>query len=132
MLKVYKVDSYVSINNQEWFRVGSTGVTMRDDNPVDKDYLDGVAFDECCKYLKHNKLDGVWLDYTLIKKKPILCVDYGYFNEERYKYVDAISYKNVFSEWQSVSLEYIIKHFPAEKCIQYLKERGMTTCPILK
>ena len=31
----------------------------------------------------------------------------------------------------SISLDEIMKDFSADKCIQYLKERGITACPIL-
>ena len=41
-------------------------------------------------------------------------------------------YKYVYKEWKDVPLNYIMEHFSADKCIQYLKERGMSACPILK
>ena len=46
--------------------------------------------------------------------------------------MNTILYKYVYEEWKDVPLTYIMKHFPADKFIQYLKERGMATCPILK
>lgn len=131
MLKVYRVKSYVSIDGGDWEHIGHDGYTIRDDDPVEKIFLDNSTFNECYEYIKEHKLDGVYSSYTLFRKKPIIyicefCTDY------RYDYFDTISYKYVYEEWEDVPLTYIMERFPADKCIQYLKERGITACPILK
>jgi hypothetical protein len=41
-----------------------------------------------------------------------------------------MSYKIEYEEWKEVTLEWIIKNLPADQTIQYLKERGITTCPM--
>lgn len=132
MLKVYTVKSYVSINGGDWQQVGFSGCTMTDDNPIEKVILNNATFDECYEYVSQHSLDGIYLDSTLFKNKPIIYIGDSIFDNHRYDYFDAISHKYVYEEWKDVPLNYIMEHFSADKCIQYLKERGMSACPILK
>lgn len=132
MLKVYTIKSYVSINGENWKHVGHDGHTMSDDNPTEEIFLDNATFNECYEYVINQPLDGICPDSTLFKKKPIIYIKDSSFYDHRYDYFDTISYKYVYEEYKYVSLDYIMKHFPADKCIQYLKERGMSACPILK
>ena len=132
MLKVYTVKSYVSINGGDWQRVGISGHTMTDDNPIEKILLDNATFNKCYEYVSHHSLNGIWLDSTLFRNKPILYIGDSWFDGTRYDHFDTISYKYIYEEWEDVPLNYIMEYFSADKCIQYLKERGMSTCPILK
>ena len=132
MLKVYTVKPYISINGEDWQRVGLSGHIMTDNNPTEKVILNNATFDECYKYVSQHSLDGIWLDSTLFRNKPILYIGYGWFDSTRYDHFDTISYKYIYEEWEDATLNYIMNNFSADKCIQYLKERGMSTCPILK
>lgn len=131
MLKVYKVKSYVSINGEDWEHIGHDGHIIRDDDPIEKIFLDNATFNECYEYIKEHKLDGVYFSYTLFRKKPIIYIG-EFYTGYRYDHFDTISYKYVYEEWEDVPLTYIMERFSADKCIQYLKERGMSACPILK
>ena len=132
MLKVYTVKSYVSINGGDWQRVGHSGHIMTDNNPTEKVILNNATFDECYKYVSQHPLDGIYLSSTFFKNKPIIYINDRHFCEHRYDHFDTISYKYVYEEWKNVPLTYIMNNFSADKCIQYLKERGMSACPILK
>ena len=132
MLKVYTVKSYVSINEGDWQQVGRSGHTMTDNNPTEKVMLNNATFDECYKYVSQHSLDGIYLYSTLFKNKPIIYINDRHLCEHRYDHFNTISYKYVYEEWEDVPLDYIMEHFSADKCIQYLKERGMSACPILK
>lgn len=132
MLKVYRVKSYVSINGEDWWHVGYDDHTIRNDNPIEKVFFKDITFNECYKYIKEHELNGISLDSTLFRNKPIIYIGNSYFDSYRYDHFDTISYKCVYEEWKEVPLTYIMEHFPADKCIQYLKERGMSACPILK
>ena len=132
MLKVYTVKSYISIDGKDWEHVGYDGHTMRDDEPTEKVLFENLTFDECYQYVKKHSLDGVWYDYTLFRNKPLLYIGDGWYDSTRYNTFNTISYKYVYKEWTSVPLTYIMEHFSADQCIQYLKERGMSACPILK
>ena len=130
MLKVYTVKSYVSINGEDWWHIGCDGHIITDDNPTEKILLDNATFDECFEYIKDHHLDGIYLDYTLFRNKPIIYIGKTFPDPLRYDHFDTISYKYVYKEWENVSLNYIMEHFSADKCIQYLKERGMSACPM--
>ena len=132
MLKVYIVKSYVSIDGADWQQVGSIGHLVRDDNPTERVFFENFTLEQCYEYLQEKSLDGIWPSKTFFRKKPMLYIGDGYFSSSAYYSFNTISYKWIYKEWESVSLEWIMKHLSAEQCIQYLKERGITTCPILK
>lgn len=132
MLKVYTLKSYVSINGEDWQRVDCSSYIMTDNNPTEKVMLNNATFDECYKYVSQHPLDGIYLSSTFFKNKPIIYINDRHLYEHRYDHFDTISYKYVYKEWKDVPLNYIMEHFSADKCIQYLKERGMSACPILK
>lgn len=123
MLKVYTVKSYISINGEDWQRVGLSGHTMTNNNPTEKVMLNNATFDECYKYVSQHPLDGIYLSSTFFKNKPIIYINDRHLYEHRYDHFDTISYKYVYKEWKDVSLNYIMEHFSADKCIQYLNER---------
>ena len=132
MLKVYTVKSYVSINGEEWEEVGSTGYTVRDDEPTEKIFFENFTLSQCYEYLKEKSLDGIWRDKTFFRKRPMIYIGRSFYSGIGYTYFNTISYKYVYDEWKDVSLDWIMKHASADQCIQYLKERGVTACPILK
>ena len=132
MLKIYTVKSYVSIDGSEWQHVGVDGYTAKDNNPTKKIFFENLTFEQCYEYLQTKKLDGMWCSKTFFKKRPIIYIGHSTLDNTCYKSFDTISYKYVYEEWKDVPLEWIIKHISADQCIQYLKERGMTACPILK
>ena len=132
MLKVYTVKSYVSIDGGDWKQVGPVGYTATANKPTEKIIFENFTLEQCHDYLKEKRLDGVWHSYTYFRKKPMLYIGDGSLSAKAYYSFNTITYKYVYKEWESVSLEWIMKHLSAEKAIQYLKERGITTCPIMK
>lgn len=133
MLKVYNVTDYVSIDGADWREVGGYGYGVFDEEPKNELRLDNLTFTEAYEYLSQNCLSGVWNDNTFFRKKPIIRVSYNdALDPVNYRRFNKMSYKREFVEYKDVSLEWIIKHLSADQCIQYLKDRGMTTCPILK
>lgn len=132
MLKVYRVNSYVSINGEEWEEVGSTGYTVRDDEPTEKIFFENFTLNQCYEHLKEKPLDGIWHSKTFFRKRPMLYIGRGYYSSCGYTSFDTISYKYVYDEWKDVPLDWLMKHTSTDQCIQYLKERGMAACPILK
>ena len=130
MLKVYTVKSYVSIDGSDWKHIGADGYTMRDDNPTEKIFFENFTLEQCHDYLQEKRLDGIWFGYTFFRKKPMLYIGNGCFDNKAYYSLKTISYKYVYEEWETVSLDWVMKHFSAEQCVQYLKERGITTCPM--
>ena len=132
MLKVYIVSSYVSINGSDWQHIGDYGYKATDDNPTEKILFENFTLEQCHNYLQEKRLDGIWHSYTFFRKKPMIYIGDGPLSCKAYYAFDTISYKYVYKEWESVPLPWIMEHLAADQCIQYLKERGVTTCPILK
>lgn len=131
MLKVYTVRSYVSVDDGEWYEVGRCQDVIHDDSNLATIAINNRSFNEWCKFLQEQKLSGIYYTTTFFRKKPcIVTYTWSYCDDERYTHFNTLSYKTVYEEMPNVSLDYIMKHFSADKCIQYLKERGMTACPM--
>ena len=131
MLKIYTVVSYVSVDGAKWRSVGQIGHCCTDEDRDVKFILDKSSFDETREYLSNNLLDGVYNSETFWRSKPTIVVYYrDAWDEVEYKNFNTISYKNVYTEDKNVSLEWLMKHLTADQTIQYLKERGITTCPM--
>lgn len=131
MLKAYYIRDYVSVDGSEWRSVGGYGERVIDGEPENELRLDNASFDEVYEYLTQHLLSGVWNDTTLIRKKPLIQVSYndtGCWVE--YRHFNTMSYKREYKEWNNVPLKWLMEHASADQFIQYLKERGITTCPM--
>ena len=133
MLKVYNVYDRVSIDGAKWRTVGGYGYRVTDEEVKNKLVLDNVTFDEAREFLSQNILSGVWNDSTFFRNKPTVVVSYNDgWDPVSYRHFDTMSYKREFVEDKNVTFEWMTQHLSAEQLIQYLKERGITTCPIVK
>jgi hypothetical protein len=135
MLKVYKIIDSVSVDGANWRTVGGYGYKIIDESEKDTTTfsLENMSFDQAYEYLLHNDLCGVWTDKTLFLHRPVIEVRYNdAWDLVPYNKFKQMSYKRELKEWNYVTLEWIMRNASAEQCIQYLKERGMTACPILK
>lgn len=133
MLKIYNVDSYVSINGAKWCRVGNTGYCASSEDLCEDLIIDNLGFAATYKFLFQHHPDGLWLDTTLFGHRPVICI--SYFRAEgavRYKNFYSFSYKVVYKEWSDVTLNWIMNRLSADDAIQYMKDRGMAVCPVLK
>ncbi len=74
----------------------------------------------------------MWNDKTAFLHKPIICLGRGYNTPLKYRHFEKISYKICYEEKDNITMDYVLKHFPAEQGIQYFKERGLNVCPIAK
>jgi KaiC/GvpD/RAD55 family RecA-like ATPase len=131
MLKIYTVVSYVSIDGAEWRSVGYAGYCCTDEDRDVKIILDNASFEEVREYNNAHFLDGVWNISTFWRNKPAIAIKYrDAWDDVVYKNFNTMSYKNVYTEDKNVSLEWLMKHLTADQTIQYLKERGITACPM--
>ena len=133
LLKVYNRKTYVSINGDRWEQIGETTKRiMSSDNPTETIIFENKTFKECFEYLGNHDVCGLYREYTVFRNKPAVLICYtDSLSSTRYKYFNTISCKHVYEENNYISLDEIMKDFSADKCIQYLKERGITACPIL-
>ena len=130
MLKVYDVRDYISIDGAKW-RVCGGGYKITDEECADLLVLDKASFAEVREFLSHGELHGAWNDSTLIRHKPVIRIQYeGAFDLVTYRHFDTMSYRIEYTERKDVSFEWLTKHLTADQFIQYLKERGITTCPM--
>lgn len=137
MLKVYKTRYYCQVDDGEWVKVGGTGKIMEDRTDLsDEDIIfDSWSWSQIMDFLHVKNLDGFYPDKTIFRKRPYFsCYDrddgYSWCHDFYDGDFNTFTYKRVYIEDEDVSLQYIMDRFPAEKCIRYLKERGITTCPI--
>lgn len=133
MLKIYDVIDYISIDGADWRIVGGYGYKATDKEVENTLVLNDLSFDEAREYLSQNTLRGVCNGSTFFLGKPTIRISYNdAWDDVEYRKFNKMSYKREFKEWEDVSLKWIIENLSADKCIQYLKERGMTACPITK
>ena len=125
MLKIYDVLYYVKIDDGEWQRVGEINCTMRD-SAVEKEkiILDHVSFQYAFAYISSNNLRGLFADKTWFARKPLVCI-YDEDSFWRYNNFDQLTYKKCYVENTSMSLQKVFDIFPAEMCVQYLRDRGV-------
>lgn len=131
MLKVYYVCNYVSIDGAKWRAIGNCGYKVADEECGTTLVLDNASFAEAREFLSQKMLDGVWNESTYFRHKPIIAISYrdasGWVE---YRHFDTMSYKREYKEYENVSFKWLTEHLTADQFIQYLKERGITTCPM--
>ena len=137
MLKVYQVEYYYSVDGGKWVQVRDTSEVLedRDGLPNEEIIFDSYNWNQIMDHLSERSVLGVYKDETFFQHRPYFyCVEEDYYDAWSVRFFedgfDTFSYKAVYTENKNVSLHYIIKEFPAEKCIQYMKEHGMIIYPI--
>ena len=131
MLKVYNIYDYVSIDGAKWRRVGGYRYMATDEEVEDKLILDNVSFDEARKYLSENSLNGIWNSSTFFRHRPMVEIHYfDNWSACEYRCFNTLSYKREVVENTNISFEWLTQHLTADQFIQYLKERGITACPM--
>lgn len=131
MLKVYNVHDCISIDGAKWREIGLTGYIITDKELSEIVILDHATFAETREYLDNNWIDGMRNQETFWRRKPIIEVRYqDAWDWVDYRRFNTLSYKRKYKEWKDVSMEWLMKHASADQFIQYLKERGITACPM--
>lgn len=132
MLKFYKAMSYVSVDGADWREVYCKYIAL-DKESENQLVLNNLDFVETLDYLSRNRLHGLRSNMTTFTKRCVIQVDYlDAWDIVTYKSFNRLSYKIEYEELTDISLEFIVKYLPADQTIQYLKERGITACPIMK
>lgn len=137
MLKIYKVRNYVSIDGADWRKVVLSWFIptkyKTSSKPLETEHiLCNMSFADTREYLRNNELDGIFNIHSFWTDAPKK-IGIRYYDADDivyYKHFNTISYKIEYEEWTDVSLNWIMENLSADECIQYLKERGITTCPM--
>ena len=130
MLKIYSMTHYVSVDGKDWKEVGfDGGYCAKDETTEEVVAFENISFNECYKLLESHKFYGIKADRTIFFNRPEITVSY-WPDAALYTHFNTISYKTVYKDANYLSLSDIMKILPVDQCIQYLKERGLSICPI--
>lgn len=130
MLKAYQVRTYVTVNNKNKYELFKNTIGLADDfEPMIT--KQSYNFAECVEYLTDNNISCLWVDKTLFLQRPYINIKDEWLNVHRYDRFDSITIERHYEPYE-ITMNELFKTFSADECIQYLKDRGMTTCPILK
>ena len=127
MLKPYKVHTYISVNGGPKNKVWSVGYGLTEDelpNVVEVSY----TFQEALT--KKLPTPHVITGTTLFLKRPYVKIEYSWCNEDEYYNFDHITIERRKEPWTEATLQDVHDYSTADQFIQYLKERGITTCPM--
>ena len=129
MLKPCKVKTYVSVDGGPKRRLWSVEYKLTE-RELPNSFEYGVNFSQIVNH--QFRIPNVTTDVTLFRNKPYINILYASFDKKRYDNFDELRVEECEELWEDATLKDIYECAPADQCIQYLKERGMTACPILK
>lgn len=127
MLKPYKVHTYISVDDGPKHKIWSVGYGLTEDelpNVAEVSY----TFQEALT--KKLPTPHVTTGITLFRKRPYVKIEYSWCNEDEYYNFDHITIERHKEPWTEATLKDIHDYTSADQFIQYLKERGITTCPM--
>lgn len=128
MLKAYKVSTYISVNNEPKCEVFGIGHGLTEDE-LSRVVTTTYSFKDC--FEKKLPTPAIKTGITSFRKRPYVEVEYSWSEVDRYYNFDFITVERHYEPY-NITLDELFKDYSADKSIQYLKERGMNTCPILK
>lgn len=129
MLKVYKYEMVFEDATDDTCIAGYSGFQLMDENKV-QNKKEILTWDEV--FSQKSGLHFLRRDYTFFKKRPYFSYCDFRGNERRfYKSDKKFNLYITYKENNSLTLIEIMKGFPSDKVIQYLKEQGLNICPML-
>lgn len=128
MLTPYKVYIYISVDDAPKVQVMNIGYGLTD-RELPCIITSHWSFQEVLT--KQLPTPAITIGTTFFRKRPYVQVEYSWDAVDKYYHFDHITIERHYEPWKYATLQDIMKMTDAEDFIQYLKERGMTTCPIL-
>lgn len=128
MLKSYRYKLQISIDGANWHTIHIDNTELREEHELIRVFMENYSFAEAHEWMLHNWHSHWDAEYTLFKKRPKIKIQYGWSTIETYKSFDTLSIRVVYEERQITMRE--LQNENVETVIQYLKERGITTCPM--
>ena len=128
MLKSYKYKLQISLNGAVWNTIHIGYTELREEHELTKVFIENYSFTEAYNWMLHNLHNNWSAEYTLFKKRPKIKIQYGWSTIETYKSFDTLSIRAIYEERPITMRD--LQNEDAELVIQYLKERGITTCPM--
>lgn len=128
MLKGYKVKTDISVNDGPKKRILRIGYGLTEEE-LPRVVTTTWSFQDF--FDKNIPTPAIKTDTTLFRNRPYVEVEYAWDDVDRYYNFDSITIERNYEPYD-ITLDELFKEYSADECIQYLKERGMTACPILK
>lgn len=128
MLKGYKVKTDIYVNDGPKKRVLRIGYGLTEDE-LPRVVTTTWSFQDC--FDKQIPTPAIKTDKTLFCQRPYVEVEYAWDKVDRYYGFDSITIERHYEPYD-ITLNELFKEYSADECIQYLKDRGITICPILK
>lgn len=129
MLKPYKVHTYVFVNDGAKRQIQCVGYGLTEDESLNVSET-SYTFQEALT--KELPTPYITTGETPFLKRPYVKIQYSWCDEDTYYNFDHITIQRWKMPWTDATLKDIHDYSTAEQFIQYLKERGITTCPVLK
>ena len=128
MLKSYKYKLQISIDGAGWCTIDTGHTELREEQETTRVFIENYSFAEAHNWMLRNLHNSWSAEYTLFKKRPKIKIWYGWSTVETYKSFDRLSIRAIYEERPITMKD--LQNEDAELAIQYLKERGITTCPM--
>ena len=128
MLKAYKSTTYIAVDDKPKREVFQKGYGLTEGELPDVTTTI-CSFQDC--FNTQFPTMAIYTDTTLFRKRPYVEIEYSWDWHDRYYNFDSITIE-IHYEPYDITLNELFEDFSADQCIQYLKERGITACPILK
>ena len=129
MLQAYRVSTYIIIDGKRQ-EMPFDYKTILVDNLNPKTTTEVYTFQEIID-TKAAGLNYITVGKELLFRRPYVKVCYTWCHEEVYYKFNTLTVERQYKPC-SLTMNELFDGFSADQCIQYLKERGMTACPILK
>lgn len=140
MLKIYSNIGYVSIDDGATWKITTMNNTKIEEERKNREEIIFIHKSWKEVWDETENESRYWLPFytgtikfPLQKDKPFIDVPFCN-NDIKHRYYNTdnvfFSYKIVHQEIDCYTLFDIIKKFPAEQTIQYLKQHGLNICPI--
>jgi hypothetical protein len=128
MLKAYKVKTYIAVNGESKKKIFGIGYGLTEGDLPDI-ATTICSFQDC--FDTQLPTSAIKTGTTFFLKRPYVEIEYAWDDVDRYYNFDSITIERHYEPYD-VTLNELFEDFSADECIQYLKDRGMAACPILK
>ena len=127
MLKPCKVTYYVSVDGSPMRKLWTTEYKLTQ-HELPNSFEMGHLFEHIINGGSRAYAPDIYTDTTLFRKRPYAEINYNWDCSERYYGFKEIRIKECEEPWENATLKDIHDCSSADQFIQYLKERGITTC----
>jgi hypothetical protein len=128
MLQAYKVRTYIAVNDNPKKEIWRIGYGLTEDE-LPRVITTTFSFQDC--FDNQLQTPAITTHKTFFRKRPYVRIEYDWEDVKYYYDFDSITIERHY-ELYDITLNELFKSYSADQCIQYLKERDMTTCQILK